>query len=87
MIANPVPAVPTDWGGSIADTDVRDHYGMTPLHHASIRGHQNVLLLLLHAEADINAVTSNGDTPLILVSNMCAYCIYLLTVKWWVPSL
>ena len=66
-VANPVQI---DGSGSIADTDVRDHNGMTPLHQASIRGHQNILLLLLHAEADINAVTCNGDTPLILVCNI-----------------
>lgn len=54
--------------GDIADTEMRDHSMMTSLHHAAIRGHQNILLLLLHAEANINAVTGNGDTPLHLAS-------------------
>ena len=43
---------------------------MTALHHAAVRGHQNILLLLLHAEADMNAVTANADTPLHLVCGM-----------------
>ena len=55
-------------GAAIADTEARDHSGMTALHHAAIRGHQNILLLLLHAEADFNAVTGNEDSPLHLVS-------------------
>ena len=43
---------------------------MTALHHAAVRGHQNILLLLLHAEADMSAVTANDDTPLHLVCGM-----------------
>lgn len=47
-----------------ADVDGSDADGETPLHCASSRGHQNTLLLLLHANADPTAKDSRGNTPL-----------------------
>ncbi len=41
-----------------------DGNNWTALHYASARGHQNILLLLLHAGVDINCETDDNYTPL-----------------------
>ena len=47
----------------------KDVNGMTPLHYACLRGHQNVLLLLLHADAYHNACDIKNNTALHLAAN------------------
>ena len=47
----------------------KDINGMTPLHYACLRGHQNVLLLLLHADAYHNACDIKSNTALHLAAN------------------
>jgi Ankyrin repeats (3 copies) len=47
--------------------EARDSDGSTPLHCATWKGHQNVVVVLLDAGADVNAVNQNGHwgtTPL-----------------------
>ena len=53
-----------------ARTDCLDAAGMSPLHHAALRGHQNALLQLLYAKAPLNlAVRDDGmDTVLHLAA-------------------
>ena len=47
----------------------KDVFGMTPIHYASMKGHQNILLLLLHADADHNAIDNEKNTPLHVAAN------------------
>ena len=47
----------------------KDAYGMSPIHCAAMKGHQNVLLLLLHADADRNALDDEKNSPLHLAAN------------------
>ena len=47
----------------------KDAFGMTPIHYASMKGHQNILLLLLHADADQNALDNENNTPLHVAAN------------------
>jgi len=42
--------------------------GMTALHHAASRGHQNAMLLLMHKGANLEPVNHSLDTPLHLAS-------------------
>lgn len=42
----------------------KSNLGWTPLHLATYFGHRDVMDVLLHREADVNAVNDNGDTPL-----------------------
>lgn len=42
----------------------KSNLGWTPLHLASYFGHREVMDVLLHRQADVNAVNDNGDTPL-----------------------
>ncbi|UXN07941.1 ankyrin repeat domain-containing protein [Bartonella sp. HY761] len=43
--------------------NARDRYGRTVLHHRSQRWHEN-LVILLENNADVNALTNDGNTPL-----------------------
>jgi ankyrin repeat protein len=60
--------VPADWLINVAAIpyDRKDKDGLTPLHHASMCGSQNVTLLLLAVYNDINIISSNAYkmTPL-----------------------
>lgn len=47
-----------------ADVDVKNKYGATPLHIASIRGNLEIAQFLLDHGADVNAQVVNGLTPL-----------------------
>lgn len=47
-----------------ADLGATDENNWTALHYAAARGHQNVLLLLLHAGVEINCQTNDKYTPL-----------------------
>lgn len=42
----------------------KSNLGWTPLHLATYFGHREVMELLLHRNAEIDAVNDNGDTPL-----------------------
>ncbi|CAG7825022.1 unnamed protein product, partial [Allacma fusca] len=48
--------------------EVTDSQGATPLHLAASRGHQNALLLLLHAGASLEPLDKMGRTPLHLAA-------------------
>ncbi len=41
-----------------------DDYRFTPLHRASIKGHEEIVILLINKGADVNATTKIGITPL-----------------------
>ena len=47
-----------------ADVNVKDEYGSTPLHDASLGKHNEVVELLISRGADVNAKRKDGDTPL-----------------------
>ncbi|XP_018905298.2 ankyrin repeat domain-containing protein 27 [Bemisia tabaci] len=52
-----------------ANPNVQDYSGSTPLHYAAARGHQNALLLILHATSDIIEQPDNeGNTALHLAT-------------------
>ena len=46
------------------EVNARDEQGLTPLHIASCKGYQDIILLLLNYGADIKATGSSGTTPL-----------------------
>lgn len=50
-----------------ADMKARDKDGWTVLHHAALGGdHDDVMRMLIHAGADVNARTSGNETPLMI---------------------
>lgn len=44
--------------------DSRDDQECTPLHHAAVRGHTDLVALLVDAGADVDAQNHSGETPL-----------------------
>lgn len=42
----------------------KSNLGWSPLHLATYFGHKDVMEILLHRDADIDAINDNGDTPL-----------------------
>lgn len=46
------------------EVNARDEQGQTPLHIASSKGYQEIILLLLNYGADVKAPNSSGTTPL-----------------------
>lgn len=51
-----------------ADPDVKDAEGVTPLHHATMRGDLPLLTLLIEFNADVNRADNGGLTPLHLAA-------------------
>ncbi|KAH9055873.1 ankyrin repeat-containing domain protein [Lactarius deliciosus] len=51
-----------------ADANSQDMHGQTPLLHAASRGHLEIARILLEHNAEVDARTFDGDTPLILAS-------------------
>jgi ankyrin repeat protein len=47
-----------------ADVNAKDEGGQTPLHRAALRGHKEIVELLIAKGADVNAKDLNGRTPL-----------------------
>lgn len=41
-----------------------DYAGNTPLHSAALKGHANIIRILLEYDVDVNASNNSGDTPL-----------------------
>ena len=52
-----------------AKTDMTDPSGNTPLHLAVMKGHADVVKILLDHESNIHAKNSQGQTPLTLASD------------------
>uniref|UniRef100_T1IRI9 Uncharacterized protein n=1 Tax=Strigamia maritima TaxID=126957 RepID=T1IRI9_STRMM len=48
--------------------NVQDNSGYTPLHHAALNGHRDVVSMLLLHEASTNIVDNKGSTPLHLAA-------------------
>ena len=48
--------------------DVKNNFGLTPLHYAALGGHEEVARLLLQQGAEINTFNAQGLTPLFLAS-------------------
>ncbi|CAL7945107.1 unnamed protein product [Xylocopa violacea] len=48
--------------------NVQDASGYSPLHHAALNGHKEVVKLLLHYEASTNVVDAKGSSPLHLAA-------------------
>ncbi len=47
-----------------ADVNAKNKRGITPLHHAAIKGREGIVKLLINGNADINAKTAKRTTPL-----------------------
>jgi ankyrin repeat protein len=45
-----------------ADINVKNEYGLTPLHVAAIEGHRGTVAMLIAQEADVHAKSGNGLT-------------------------
>jgi len=61
------------------DPNVRDTFGMTPLHYAAMEGHVEAVKMLLERGADPNSGTVAGHTPLHLAVRHCAVVELLLS--------
>ena len=57
-----------------AEVDVKDYdNGMTPLIYASLRGHENIVKLLLQSGANINIKDNTGSTALMHAASSNAF--------------
>jgi ankyrin repeat protein len=54
--------------------DAVDHDGMTPLHHAVLRGHGEVIAFLMERQANPHVANARGDTPEDLARDDAATC-------------
>ncbi|XP_028811215.1 ankyrin repeat and sterile alpha motif domain-containing protein 1B isoform X2 [Denticeps clupeoides] len=62
----PLPSLLSIWRG--LNVNCADSSGYTPLHHASLNGHRDVVLKLLQYEASTNVADSKGCFPLHLAA-------------------
>uniref|UniRef100_A0A3Q1J4B5 Ankyrin repeat and sterile alpha motif domain-containing protein 1B n=1 Tax=Anabas testudineus TaxID=64144 RepID=A0A3Q1J4B5_ANATE len=62
----PLPSLLSMWKG--LNVNCTDSSGYTPLHHASLNGHREVVLKLLQFEASTNVADSKGCSPLHLAA-------------------
>uniref|UniRef100_A0A9J8BV94 Ankyrin repeat and sterile alpha motif domain containing 1B n=1 Tax=Cyprinus carpio carpio TaxID=630221 RepID=A0A9J8BV94_CYPCA len=62
----PLPGLLSMWRG--VNVNCADGSGYTPLHHASLNGHRDVVLKLLQFEASTNVADSKGCFPLHLAA-------------------
>ncbi|KAM6986829.1 ankyrin repeat and sterile alpha motif domain-containing protein 1B isoform 1-T1 [Aplochiton taeniatus] len=62
----PLPNLLSMWKG--LNVNCTDSSGYTPLHHASLNGHRDVVLKLLQCEASTNVADSKGCFPLHLAA-------------------
>uniref|UniRef100_A0A3B3WDY7 Ankyrin repeat and sterile alpha motif domain containing 1B n=1 Tax=Poecilia mexicana TaxID=48701 RepID=A0A3B3WDY7_9TELE len=62
----PIPNLLSMWKG--VNVNCTDSSGYTPLHHASLNGHREVVLKLLQSEASPNLADSKGCFPLHLAA-------------------
>lgn len=62
----PLPSLLSMWKG--LNVNCSDSSGYTPLHHASLNGHRDVVLKLLQFEASTNVPDSKGCLPLHLAA-------------------
>uniref|UniRef100_A0A3Q1CJQ0 Ankyrin repeat and sterile alpha motif domain containing 1B n=1 Tax=Amphiprion ocellaris TaxID=80972 RepID=A0A3Q1CJQ0_AMPOC len=62
----PLPSLLSMWKG--LNVNCTDSSGYTPLHHASLNGHREVVLKLLQFEASTNVADSKGCFPLHLAA-------------------
>uniref|UniRef100_A0A8C2ICI0 Ankyrin repeat and sterile alpha motif domain containing 1B n=1 Tax=Cyprinus carpio TaxID=7962 RepID=A0A8C2ICI0_CYPCA len=62
----PLPGLLSMWRG--VSVNCADSSGYTPLHHASLNGHRDVVLKLLQFEASTNVADSKGCFPLHLAA-------------------
>nr|XP_023672624.1 ankyrin repeat and sterile alpha motif domain-containing protein 1B isoform X5 [Paramormyrops kingsleyae] len=62
----PLPSLLSIWRG--LNVNCADSSGYTPLHHASLNGHRDVVLKLLQFEASTNVADSKGCFPLHLAA-------------------
>uniref|UniRef100_A0A8C5B0D5 Ankyrin repeat and sterile alpha motif domain-containing protein 1B n=1 Tax=Gadus morhua TaxID=8049 RepID=A0A8C5B0D5_GADMO len=62
----PLPSLLSMWKG--LNVNCTDSSGYTPLHHASLNGHREVVLKLLQFEASSNVADSKGCLPLHLAA-------------------
>ena len=53
--------------------DAKDSTGWTPLHCASLNGHTECVKILLAHGADVNSITSNGNTALHYAASWLIY--------------
>ena len=52
----------------IKNIDPYDLFGQTPLHRACVKSNLKTVKILIQHGANVNAVTNNGDTPIMLVA-------------------
>ena len=65
-----------------AKLDVRDKEGSTPLHYAAVNGHKEAEASLLDYGADVNALSVNVGTPLMIaILKNCLPVIDLLLLR------
>ena len=71
-----------------ADLNLKDHFGLSPLHYSALKWHLDCLRELINASADIHAKNQRGDIPLhIAISSGYLDCVQSLLESGASPSL